>query len=337
MSAVTEPPRDQAARLRAMVSSVYGPGVSLVTFAEKVGPAAGASAGATTHSVMRTPMPAPRRELTIPVVAITSGKGGVGKTSLAVNLSIALQNQRCRTCLLDADLGLANADVMCGLNPTTRLDSAVEATRPGERPRRSLEQIAVLAPGGFRLVPGAVGVARMANLSAGQRNLILDGLADLQQDTDVLLIDTGAGLSDGVLSFVTEADLAVVVATPEPTSIADAYAMIKCAVRVPDPPRIALVVNQCESEDEGLSVHARIAATCKKFLDLKVPLLGTVRRDVAVPNAVRARKPLLIGTPRASASRDVEVVAAQLAKALEVRANGPQVKRRGLFGWLRGQ
>lgn len=329
MTTVSHPPRDQASRLRAMVSNVYGPGVAMATFAEP-----------TDAAHIRTAAGAPPvtpRERSVPVVAITSGKGGVGKTSLAVNLAIALQGLGCRTSLLDADLGLANADVMCGINPTTRLDSAVDRAGPG-RSARSLGQIAMIAPGGFRLVPGAVGIARMANLPAAQRAVILDGLTDLEAHSDIILVDTGAGLSDGVTSFVAAADLAVVVATPEPTSIADAYAMIKCAARAIDPPDFALVVNQCENEDEGMAVHARIASTCKKFLHFSLPLLGSVRRDGAVPASVRSRTPLLLGTPRAKAGQDIREVAAMLTRKLPLRLRPePLSHRRGLFGWFRAR
>lgn len=324
MSVVREAPQDQAARLRAMVSSVYGPGVSLVTWAERTG------AGAKTPQVGR-------RHATIPVVAVTSGKGGVGKSTISVNLAIALQAQGVRTALVDADLGLANVDVLCGMSPTTRLDSVVEGARGDARQRRTLDQIAVPGPGGFTLIPGSVGMARMANLPAAQRELILDGLADLDSVSDLLLIDTGAGMSDGVTSFVGAADVAVVVATPDPTSIADAYAMIKCVTRLPDAPRIALAVNQCEDEDEGLSVHARIASTCKKFLNLTLPLVGIVRSDDAARDAVRARRPLVLGTPRARASRDIREMALQLARLAEARSANPAAPRRGLFGWLRGR
>jgi flagellar biosynthesis protein FlhG len=306
-----------------MVSTVYGPGVALVTFEERVGGA-------------RAPSQAPSRPA-VPVVAFTSGKGGVGKTSLSVNLAIALQQHGCRTCLVDADLGLANADVLCGINPLNRLDAVVEGSRSDPLQRRSMDQIAIPGPGGFRLVPGAVGVARFANLPAGHRQVILDGLADLATDSDLVLVDTGAGLGEGVLAFVVAADLAVVVATPEPTSIADAYAMIKCIVRSPDAPRVALLVNQCHDEDEGLAVHARIAGTARKFLGLTLPMLGAVRSDDAVRASVRARKPFMLGTPRARASRDVASVATRLARLAEARAAAPSGPRRGLFGWLRGR
>jgi len=327
-STASLPPRDQASRLRTMVSGAPSPNVSVVHWSDR-------SAAQRTVTVNLAPRP-PRRDVSIPVVAITSGKGGVGKTNLSVNLSVALSNRGCRVSLLDADLGLANADLLCGLNPTNRLDVAADPAR-SQATRRSLDQIAMKAPGGFRLVPGSVGVARMANLSAGQRETILDGLADLERESDVILIDTGAGLNDSVTSFVMESDLTAVIATPEPTSIADAYALIKCVVQSGRPPIFALVVNQARDQDEALHVHARIASTCKRFLGLTLPLVGIIRRDEAVSEAVRDRIPFAIGTPRAKASRDVAEMAGRLMRTLEFGPKEQRQDRRGLFGWLSGR
>lgn len=333
------PPRDQASRLRAMVSSLTGPGVQITTWAEKHhAPHTSRTQGA---APTPTPQPpAPRRETKVPVVAITSGKGGVGKTSVSVNLAIALSKRGCRVALVDADLGLANADLLCGLNPTTRLDAVLE-TRPGLTPRRSLDQIAIKAPGGFRLVPGAVGVSRIANMPAAQRETILDGLADLERESDIILVDTGAGLSDGVTGFVREADLALVVTTPEPTSIADAYALMKCLIVEGQTlgtqvPVFSMVANMVESQDEALSVHGRLSGTCKKFLGLTLPLIGIVRQDAALVDSVRERKPVVIGTPRAKSSRDIDDLAGRLMRTLRVGPVASRGERRGLFAWLSG-
>ena len=181
-------PDDQASRLRSMVDAMNG---------------AAAQPSAPKPAQPSRPAPAPAPERHCPVFSVTSGKGGVGKTSTCVNLAIALAQLKLRATLLDADLGLANADVLCGLTPTTRLDAVVQQTKPDPLvyghnpvPRRNLAQIAINAPGGFRLVPGTVGISRMANLPAPQRDLILRGLSDLEAESDVVLVDTGAGLSD---------------------------------------------------------------------------------------------------------------------------------------------
>lgn len=326
------PPRDQASRLRAMVSSLSGPGVSIVTWAERPQPK---PAPAAPLYAPAPPLPAPRRETTVPVIALTSGKGGVGKTSVSVNLAISLTRRGCRTALVDADLGLANADLLCGLNPTTRLDALLESS--SARGRRSLDQIAVRAPGGFRLVPGAVGVTRLANLLPAQRDAVLDGLADLERDSDVVLMDTGAGIGDAVTGFLHEADLVLIVATPDPTSIADSYALMKCLCAAGQPPVFGLVTNMVASQDEALDVHTRLAGTCKKFLGLTLPLVGIVRRDPALASSVRERHPVTLGTPRASSSRDIDDLAARVMRSLRIGPERSRATRRGLFGWLTGR
>lgn len=334
-SVVTESKPDQASRLRAMVQSVYGPGVAMVTYAERSGTPRFGREGKT--EAPRIPQPPAPPVRSIPIIAVTSGKGGVGKTSVCVNLSIALSKIGRRVSLLDADLGLANADLLCGMNPTSRLDSAIDPGRSDGQATRSLSQIAVDAPGGFKLVPGSAGLARMANLSPPQRNALLTGLIDLEAFSDVVLVDTGAGLSDQVTSFVAAADLALVVVSPDPTSIADAYAMIKCVARLPDPPKFAIVVNMAASEDEGFEVHARMSNTCRRFLGFAVPLFGVVRRDGAAQDAVRARVPFSVGTPRARASRDIERIAERVATTLGIKpGRKPEKPRGGIFSWMRG-
>ncbi len=324
-------PDDQASRLRAMVDAMH-PG--RVPAPQPPPP---------------TPRPAAAPQRHCPVVSITSGKGGVGKTSTCVNLAIALSQLRQRCTLLDADLGLANADVLCGMTPTTRLDAVVEQPRQDPllygvarpAPTRTLSHIAVDAPGGFRLVPGAVGLSRMANLPPAQREFILRGLSDLEAQSDAVLIDTGAGLSDTVTTFAAAADLTLVVATPEPTSIADAYAMIKCVahLRAAKAPgtgfRTAIIINQANSREEGQAVHARIAATSKRFLNIEPPLLGVIHNDPAVPASVRARRPVLLHSPSSKASKDLRAVAASLAELLNLKTTQPAASpRRGLFGWF---
>lgn len=336
---------DQASRLRAMVDALQGGqsgGSGGVAYARPApstivepkaqpGPASPAPASA----------PAPVRHC--PVIAITSGKGGVGKTSTCVNLAIALSQSRLRVAVLDADLGLANADVMCGLLPTTRLDAVLDLKADNSAtPRRRLAQLAIDAPGGFRLVPGSVGIRKMANLPPAHRQAIFSGLSELEAESDLVLVDTGAGLSDGVTSFAAAADLTLVVATPEPTSIADAYAMIKtiAQIRAVISPksgfRTAIIVNQATSHEEGRAVHERIAATSKKFLGIQPPLLGIISHDAAAPASVRARKPFMLGYPTSKCSKDIRALSESLTKLINLKApEQPKQARRGLFGWLR--
>jgi flagellar biosynthesis protein FlhG len=265
------------------------------------------------------------------VISVSSGKGGVGKTNLCVNLAIALAGAGKRVTLLDADLGLANADVLCGITPTKRLERFVGvADGAAVGSRSALAELTVEAPGGFRLVPGSAGVARMAELSEHERARLLAGVAELERDADLLIIDTAAGLGHSVLELMQVADLSIVVVTPEPTSIADAYAVIKCAAaQSPGPEgrraRLALVVNQARDRAEAQAVHRRISGVASRFLGFEVPLLGRVALDPRVTLAVRRRTPVLIDAPRAECSRDIRALAAGLVAAL-----APEVPARGL-------
>lgn len=259
------------------------------------------------------------------MVAIASGKGGVGKTCLAVNLAIALSQRGQRVTLVDADLGLANADVLCGLTPTRRLEQAVGESRP------DLASMAVEAPGGFRLVPGSAGIARMADLSPARRAQLVAGVGRLTRSSDVVLIDTGAGIAPGVTDLLIASDTVAVVATPEPTSITDAYALIKCvapmrgAGKQAREGRIALAVNLASDEREAFAVHQRISMVCQRFLGYRLPFIGWVARDPKVLEAVRLRSPLLLSQPRSRAAKQIELLAGALADLLSLapRPQGP--------------
>lgn len=248
------------------------------------------------------------------IITISSGKGGVGKTNLAVNLAIALQSRAVRTTLLDLDYGLANADLLCGLNPATRVDRALATDTP-------LDDLAVLAPGGFRLIPGAVGLAR-----SGSENDLLARLPELDATADALILDTGAGMGPLVRSALRVADLALLVATPEPTSIADAYALLKVACQSAPNAQFSpmLVINQCASAEEAHEVHQRINAVANRFLGRDLPLLCTLPTDPCLPLAVRARRPLLLSSPQSPAAAAVTAAANAVISRLNLESEPPQ-------------
>lgn len=275
------------------------------------------------------------------VLTIASGKGGVGKTNLSVNLSIALARAGLRVTLIDADVGVANADVLCGLNPAARLDLALADA--GHRPSRTLADLAVDAPGGFRLVPGAVAGRRPADADPAQRHRLADGFNQFDGSADLLVVDAPAGVGPTVMTCLHAADRIVVVATPEPTSIADAYALIKSfhlanadrrdtggaaspasahAQVSPDVAgdlRVQLVVNSAADAREAHAVHQRIESVARRFLGRRVLLAGWIPADAQVSRAVRARAPLLLASPASSAARAIEHLAGDMLPALGLR------------------
>jgi flagellar biosynthesis protein FlhG len=301
--------QDQADRLRRLVAMPSANGVAAQR-AVGNGMTNGASSAAPLVSEMSVG-PEGARASVRPVrlaraIAVSSGKGGVGKTNLAVNLAAAFAAQGKRVALLDADLGLANADVLCGLTPRATLEDVLTGDA-------TIDEVAVSAPGGFRLIPGASGVSRLADMGQLQRRSVLEQLVQLERSVDVLIVDTGAGIGTNSMAFAAAAHTVLVATTPEPTAIADAYGAIKTLVARGVREGILLVVNMAMNPDEGKLVHARMDRVCRAFLNVRIAYGGSVPYDQAVPKAVRRREPLLIGAPDAPASRAIRRVAQVLA------------------------
>lgn len=239
-------------------------------------------------------------------IAVSSGKGGVGKSNLAVNLCVALAAMRKRVCLIDADLGLANADVLCNVQPRLTLDDVAHG-------RCRLGEAVLEAPGGFRLVPGASGVTRMADLPLDRQEHLLRKLSILERAMDIIVIDTGAGIHRSVLDFAAAAHTVLVTVTPEPTSITDGYGLIKALTRRTRDVRLEIVVNMCDDAKEGRAVAARIDRVSRTFLNRPVEFAGVVPMDETVREAVRGRVPFALYAPKAPASKAVVVLARHLA------------------------
>lgn len=235
-------------------------------------------------------------------VAIASGKGGVGKSNIAANIAATLSNSGRRVALLDADMGCANADLLCGLNPQATLEDVILG-------HKRLSEVMLKGPGGFRLIPGASGVAHLANLNAEQRHGILEQLETLQQVVDIMLIDLGAGIGPDAVEFASSADTVLVVCTPEPTAITDAYGAIKTIAKRTRETDLRLIVNMASCQSEGLSVHRRIDTVARKHLGREIPLAGIVPFDFSVRTAVKRRRLLIQDAPKSRSMSAIRTIA----------------------------
>ncbi len=225
------------------------------------------------------------------VIAVTGGKGGVGKTNVSVNLAVALADMGKRVMLLDADLGLANIDVMLGLHPEYDLSHVLN----GER---NLEEVVIDGPSGIKVVPGASGVQQMAELSEAEHAGLISAFSEVGADLDVLIVDTAAGISDTVISFSRAVQELVVVVCDEPASITDAYAMIKLLNREYDVDRFHILANMTRHPQEGRNLYNKISRVTDRYLDVMLSYMGSIPYDESLLKAVRAQKPVVHAYPR---------------------------------------
>ena len=250
------------------------------------------------------------------VIAVVSGKGGVGKTFISANLAIALSARSHRVILFDLDMGLANTDIILGVEAGGTWPEALSG-------RRSLDEVIVQGPGDIAFVPGASGMANIANLSEFERHQLLAVMEEVESRYDVCVLDCGAGISRNVVTLAASADTILVVTTPEPTAITDAYATIKafaqerqCAADPGIGGSIGVIVNQALSRREGRDTYERLANVAARFLHVPVIDYGYILGDEHVPAAVRQRRPVLLGYPRCAASSCLMAVAGRLSREL---------------------
>ena len=273
------------------------------------------------HRAATAPEAAPRLARTI---AITSGKGGVGKTTVSVNLAIQLTRLGRRVALLDADLGTANADVICNVQASATLAHVIAG-------QRQLADIMIPAPGGFTLIPGVSGLADVTHLQPHEQQRLARQIADLESSFDVLLIDTGAGIGPDVMTFCNAAERVLVVTTPEPTSITDAYAVIKSIHNQAADADVRLLINMVADEREARSVFNRIVQVSQRFINLSPGYAGCVVTDSQVPLAVRRRHPLVLDAPKCKAGQCL----LSLAHRMDLHAASKTPRRKTLLQRLR--
>ncbi len=229
-------------------------------------------------------------------IAVTSGKGGVGKTNVVANLAIGLRRLGKRVLVFDADLGLCNIDVLLGLNPKFNISHILSG-------QKSLSEVLVEGPEGILILPASSGMEELTNLDEFQRLKLLDEFDALDIDIDFLLVDTSAGVSSNVMFFCIAVQEKIVVVTPEPTSLTDAYALIKVLNRNYDEKDFSVVVNDVKGPEEALSVFRTLQRATEQFLNISLDYLGFVPTDNNIPRAVRQQKPLLVYNPQSPASK----------------------------------
>jgi flagellar biosynthesis protein FlhG len=257
------------------------------------------------------------------VISVSSGKGGVGKTNIVTNLAYCLAKMGKKTLILDADLNLANVDVILGITPKYNLHHVFL----GEK---SLSDIVVKGPGGMMILPASSGVMELGDLSEEQKLYFLSEITELGNSIDILLIDTAAGLNNNVIYFTLAAQERIIVLTPEPTSLTDAYAMIKVLSSRHNVKKFRILVNSAQSAKEARSVYRQITLVADRFLDtLSLDYLGFIPHDPKLPKAVRAQRLVAELSPNAAISNQFLHLADQISKE-EVT---PQIDGNIQFFW----
>ncbi len=229
------------------------------------------------------------------VIAVTSGKGGVGKTNVSVNLAVSLADAGKQVMLLDADLSLANIDVLLGLHPEKNLSHVID----GER---TLEEVIVTGPSGIMVVPASSGVKRLAELSTIENAGLIRAFSELTHDVDTLIIDTAAGINESVTSFSRAAQEVVVVVCDEPASITDAYALIKVLNVEYGIQRFRVLANQAHSAQEGRELFNKISRVTERYLDVTLEFMGAIPYDDYLRKAVRKQRAVVQAYPRSRSS-----------------------------------
>ena len=261
------------------------------------------------------------------VITVTSGKGGVGKSNVSINLAIQLRKLGQRVIILDADFGLANIEIMFGTVPKHNLCDLIYQGK-------NIKEIITWGPEGVGFISGGSGIAGLSNLSRDYLSYIIQNLAELDAITDVIIVDTGAGISDAVLDFLVASGEILLVTTPEPTSITDSYSLLKALNRHPrfsrEASQIKVIANRVEEGEEGKALFNKLNTVVTRYLKLQIEFLGAVPYDNQLSKAVMQQTPVSIQNPNAKSAKAFEGIAAVLMNK-EVRQ---MVPRRGMAAFF---
>lgn len=241
----------------------------------------------------------------VKVIAVTAGKGGVGKSNVSVNLAVALAQMNKKVMLLDADLGLANIDIMLGLHTKYNLSHVIQGVC-------HLSDIILHGPNGIRVIPAASGTEFMTQLSQAEHAGIIDAFNELTDDLDYMIIDTAAGISDTVLSFTRSSQELIVVVCDEPTSLTDAYALIKVMSKRYEWSHFHILANMVRHPKDGRELFNKLFRVAEQFLDVHLDYLGAIPFDEHIHQAVKKQKPVLISYPEAPASDSLRGMAVEV-------------------------
>lgn len=261
------------------------------------------------------------------LIAVTSGKGGVGKSNTAINLALCLKRQGKRVVILDADFGLANVEVMFGVIPKyTMADMMFNG--------KELKDIIMEGPEGVNFISGGSGIANLSKIGNNEIQKVVSELWMLEAMTDVVIIDTGAGIAPSVLEFLAASPEIILVTTPEPTSITDAYALIKALNLYPgfkkETAKIGLIANKVMSSGEGDNLYDKLNSVVKRFLDINLEWLGCIPQDNCVSKSVMKQKPVCLMYPNSAAAKAYEQMADRIMNNTPVE----QLPRTGIIGFF---
>ena len=243
-------------------------------------------------------------------LSIMSGKGGVGKTNIVLNLGYALHQAAMTAMLMDCDLGLANLDVLLGISPDKNLHDLLQTGVDAE-------DVAVAIENGFDMLPATSGVPELVEMDEDMQDILFKKLVQLAGRYDFLMLDIGAGISRTALSFAALSQLRIVVVTPEPTSLTDSYAMIKVLATQHEVRDFLVLVNQSTSSGEAKQTFERLSAACKNFLGIDLRYLGQISQDPTLVESVRRQTPLMKFAPEAPASKDIQALSKRLMRYRE--------------------